>query len=324
MKNLIYFTLTLFLCSCSTTYLLNSEDESFDSLTKITSLDNKTFSVSGGHNAKNLVFLKMEDGSEGFTNIYLKDNVLNKAITQKTSGNGFNRAPDYCVQNNKIAFQKWDKSNLNFDIYYMDANKGKAITQVTYTDQNEGNPSWSNDGDKIVFEKGSIPSRFISLKNNKISDIKITENEIWVKNIKTSELSMLGEGSMPTFSPDGKHIAFIKFVLNKNKSSETGTLWIMDVDGGSPKQLTDSNLGYARSPSWSANSKSLVFDLEKPGKLSDPNIYTIDIDGDKLTQHTFNESNDFNPHWSNDNYIYFSSDRGEKQYMYNIFRFKVK
>ena len=157
-----------------------------------------------------------------------------------------------------------------------------------------------------------------------MSDIKITENEIWVKNIKTGELSMLGEGSMPVFSPDGKFIAFIKYELNKKKTAQTGTLWIMDIDGGSPKQLTDSSLGYTTSPSWSPNSKSLVFDLEKPGKPSDPNIFTITIDGDNIVQHTFNESNDFNPHWSTDNYIYFSSDRGEAEFDFKIFRFKIQ
>ena len=78
----------------------------------------------------------------------------------------------------------------------------------------------------------------------------------------------------------------------------------MDTEGGSPKQLTNSDLGYAIQPSWSPDGKSLVFTLEKNGKQSDPNIYTIDVTGDNLTQHTKNESYDYSPSWTSDNFIY--------------------
>ena len=138
---------------------------------------------------------------------------------------------------------------------------------------------------------------------------------------------MIGQGSYPKISPNGNQIAFIKYELNKRKTYETGTLWIMDLEGGSPKQLTNSDLGYAFQPSWNPDGNSLVFALYKVtkqrGKESDPNIYTIDISGDNLKQHTTNESADFWPSWSADNFIYFTSDRGGKKKEYQIFRFKV-
>lgn len=316
--------LTLIMSSCSTsTYLLTSEGESFDALSKITDSDRPCIYPNGGDDNMNIVFSSREN--DGSYNIYLKDNVLSKAIIKKTSGENFNLSPNYCDSNKKIVFQYFDKTN--FDIYYVDAFKGKAITQITYTDENEYNPSWSKDGKFIIFEKGSPPKFYIKVTKNtaqaaQYTGLTVTKNQIWLKNIETGEIKMLGEGSFPTISPDGTEIAFVKYDLNKKKTKETGTIWIMSIEGDSPKQLTDNQIGYATHPNWSPDGEKIVFNLTKNNKI-DSDIYTINIDGENLKQHTTNESNDFSPYWSNDNFIYFSSDRGTKKGNYQIWRFKI-
>lgn len=308
-------------CSSTKTYLLTSEGESFDSLTKITDNARPSIDPHGGDLNKNLVFSGQEN--DGTYNIYLKDNVLSKAIIKKTSGNSFNLSPNYCSANNKIVFQYFD--NTNFDIYYVDAYGGKAITQITNTDENEYNPSWSKDGKRIIFEKGGPPKLYIKVtqrtyKAARYSGISVTNNQIWLKNIETGELKMLGEGSFPSFSPDGNEIAFVKYEINKGK--EIGTIWTMSIDGDSPKQLTDNQMGYATQPNWNPSGDNIVFNLTK-NKETTSDIYSVSIDGENLRQHTTNESNDFSPYWSSDNYIYFSSDRGTKQGNYQIWRFKI-
>ncbi len=302
---------------------MTSEGESFDALSKITESEKPCIYPNGGDNSSNLVFSSKK--SDGGYNIYLKDNVLSKAVIQKTSGNNFNLAPNFCPANNKIVFQYFDKTN--FDIYYVDAFEGKAITQVTYTDENEYNPTWSRDGKLVIFEKGSAPKVYISVTKNTAlaalySGFTVTKNQIWMKNLETGELKMLGEGSFPVISPDGKRIAYVKYDLNKNKTSETGTLWIMSIDGDSPKQLTNNQAGYATHPNWSPNGEKIVFQLTKNNK-PDSDIYSINTNGENLKQHTTNESDDFSPYWSSDNFIYFSSDRGAKKGEYQIWRFKM-
>jgi len=314
----------IIISSCSPkTYLLTSQGESFDALTKITDGDKPCIYPNGGDEGKNLVFSARE--TDGNYNIYLKDNVLAKAIIKKTSGNNFNLSPDFCSSNGKIVFQYFD--NTNFDIYYVDAYSGKAISQITNTDENEYNPSWSSDGKFIIYEKGSPPKLYIKTTKNTISaalytGIIVTKNQIWLKNTETGELKMLGEGSFPSISPNGKEIAYVKYDLNKKKSEETGTIWIMSINGESPKQLTDSQLGYSTKPSWSPDGKNLIFNLTKNNKV-DSDIYSIRTDGENLKQHTTNESEDFAPYWSKDNFIYFSSDRGTKKGDYQVWRFKI-
>lgn len=324
-KDVIYgLIIILLISSCSSSlYLITSEGESFDALSKITDGDNPCINPNGGDSSTNIVFSSL--GNDGSYNIYMKDNVLSKAIIKKTDGANFNLSPNYCKANGKIVFQYFDKTN--FDIYYIDAFKGKAITQVTYTDQNEYNPTWSKDGKLIIFEKGAPPKVFIKVKQStekaaKYTGIAVTKNQIWLKNIETGELKMLGEGSFPVISPDMKKIAYVKYDLNKQKTEEKGTIWIMSINGDSPKQLTNNQVGYATSPNWSPESTKLVFHLTKNNK-QDADIYTINIDGENLKQHTTNKSNDFSPYWSSDNCIYFSSDRGSKKGDFQIWRFKM-
>jgi len=319
------------LYSC-VTYQMVSQGESFDALTKITDSKKICAFPNGGSNGKNLVFSAQDDG--GAYNIYMKDNVLSSALIQKTSGSNYNICPNYCPSKDLIAFQYF--TGTNFDIYYINASKGKAITQVTSTDDNEYNPCFSSDGKMIAYEKGSSPKYYIKYTtSNKATvyakGIKITENQIWIKNFETGELKMIGQGSYPRFSPDNSKIAFVKYELNKSKTAETGTICIMSIDGENQVQITGKDLGYATWPNWSPDGKYIVFQLTKSNRSgseefsseANSDIYTINIDGENLKQHTVNKSNDWAPFWSSDNFIYFTSDRGAKSGEYQIWRFKI-
>ena len=335
MKKIFLFLIVLVslgFSSCMTSYLMVSQGESFDALTKITDSKKVCAYPNGGDNGKNLVFSAQDDG--GAYNIYMKDNVLSSSLIQKTTGSNFNMCPNYCAVTDQIAFQYL--TNTNFDIYYINASKGKAITQVTSTDENEYNPCFSHDGKMIAFEKGATPKYFLKHTTTNratvyVKGIKITENQIWIKNFVTGELKMIGQGSYPKFSPDDSKIVFVKYELNKSKTAETGTICIMSLDGENQVQITNKDLGYATWPNWSPDGKNIVFQLTKTNNSNsgfetiteNSDIYTIGIDGENLKQHTVNKSNDFAPYWTTDNYIYFTSDRGSKQGAYQIWRFKI-
>ncbi len=314
---LIFYSLYM-MCSCTEkAYLMTADGEQFDALTQITEGDKACSYPQGGDFGTNLVFVTRE--ADGHYNICMKEDVLKKAYLQKTDGSNYNVAPQYCSSNDKIVFQYYDKNN--FDIYYIEANKGKAITQVTNTDENEYNPAWSPDGNNIVFEKGGTPRSY--LQTNSQNQMSVTKNQIWMKSIKSNELKMLGEGSFPKISNDGKNIVFVKYEFDKKKDKVQGTIWTMTVEGEAPKQITNISLGYATHPNWSPDGKNVIFQLTKANK-ADSDIYTIDTNGENLTQYTSNKSNDFAPYWSIDDYVYFASDRKSQAKKYQIWRFKIK
>ena len=96
----------------------------------------------------------------------------------------------------------------------------------------------------------------------------------------------------------------------------------MDLDGGNQVQITDAKKGYAFNPCWSPDGKHIIFDAYKKDK-KDTDLYIIDIDGNNLVQLTVNKSYDGQPYWSQDGFVYFVSDRGNKKENYQIWRFKL-
>lgn len=100
----------------------------------------------------------------------------------------------------------------------------------------------------------------------------------------------------PRWSPDGKKIAFIRY-MNKEKmySSE---LFIMNADGTDPQRLTHNNFseGY---PSWSPDGQHIAFKSSRSGNRE---VYIIEVATRAVTQLTFAEDHQGStaPDWSPD------------------------
>lgn len=180
------------LTSCVTTsfFETTSTGEVFTSLTRITESPDAV-SPFGGDNNGPLFFAYQADG-HGQCNIYKKDNPLASSLTQVTSVE-FAWFPTYNSVIDKIAF------SMDNDIYTMPATKGKALTQVTNTnDCKENHPCFSPDGEYLVYDRiqrSLFQGQYYYWNSN---------SEIWVRNMKTGENTLLGKGWTPSFSPDGQ------------------------------------------------------------------------------------------------------------------------
>lgn len=296
-------------------------DESLQSLTKITDSDEPIMNPFGGNDGKNLYFTCKD--KKGFWNIFMRENPMSQAMTQRTNGNNRNFSPVYNPILDKIAFRCQMDGNNTSDIYMM-GSTSKAMSPITESSNAfEDNPSFSPNGEWLAYDKCTY-SKFKSYSWNIFfgisSNTTIVENsEIWIKNLKTGELILLCGGYQPRFSPDGKHIAYVKYAADAKSTS----IWLMKADGSEPMQITDAKKGYAMYPCWSPDGKKLVFQSFKKDK-KDNDLYVIDIDGNNLTQITKNKSSDCQPYWSNDGHIYFCSDRGGNEGNYQIWRFKAE
>lgn len=131
------------------------------------------------------------------------------------------------------------------------------------------------------------------------STIVVENSEIWLRNLKTGENVLLGNGYQPCFSSDGKRIAYVKY----SSEAKSTSIWIMNIDGSEQVQLTDAKKGFALNPRWSPDGTRLVFQSSKKDK-KDADLYVIDVDGNNLTQLTINKSYDGQPYWTTDGYIY--------------------
>ena len=93
-----------------------------------------------------------------------------------------------------------------------------------------------------------------------------------------TRMARIGRASSPSFSPDGKRMAFV------SDSSGIPQVWIAPVEGGAPTQVTKSDDPIGR-VSWSPNGDWLVFSLA-PGGGMNAQIYIVHPDGTGLRRLT--------------------------------------
>lgn len=326
MKRLLFFTFLAAISMSSNAkkkYAITMTGENLATLTQVTDNAEPCLDPFGGDNGSALFFSVREN--KRYYNLYKKDNPFSAAMSQKTSGKNNNRNPCYNPETGKIAFSCMQDGSSTSDIFTMFDNKGKALSQITEsTDAYEENPSFNKDGNLIVYNK--IQLSFYRKANWSMfffgfggSTVVVENSEIWLRNVKTGENVLLGNGYQPCFSPDGTKIAYVKY----SSDAKSTSIWVMNVDGSEQIQITDAKKGFALHPRWSPDGTRLIFQSSKKDK-KDADLYVINADGNNLTQLTINKSYDGQPYWTKDGYIYFVSDRGNDPGNYQIWRFKYE
>lgn len=309
-------------CLAKKKFAITAGNENLTALTKVTDREEPCITPFGGDNGMNLFFAVCEN--KRYYNIYMKENVFSASISQKTSGKNKNYAPFYSKALNKIVFRCQNDGMSTSDIFMMNANQGKTLSQITETSNAyENNPCVNPEGTILIYDKQSyslVTSYDIwgALLGLGWSSSIVESSEILTRNLKTGENTLICDGYQPTFSPDGKKVAYVKY----SGDAKSCSIWIMNVDGTEQTQLTDAKKGYAFYPRWSPNGKRIVFQSTRKDK-KDADLYIINVDGENLIQLTQNKSYDGSSYWTKDNYIYFVSDRGNAKGNYQIWRFKA-
>ena len=104
-----------------------------------------------------------------------------------------------------------------------------------------------------------------------------------------------GDDKYPSWSPDGKQIAF------SSKRDGNYEIYVMDADGGNLQNLTN-NPNHDVSPSWSPDGKRIAFSSNRDNRKGNFifEIYVMDADGGNQLNLTNNPFNDQSPSWSPD------------------------
>ena len=113
----------------------------------------------------------------------------------------------------------------------------------------------------------------------------------------------------PSWSPDGKHIAYVSYEERRPR------VYIQEVSTGQ-RQVVSSYPGLNGAPVWSPNGREIALVLSKDGN---PDIYVMDVASKNIRRITKSAAIDTEPTWSpNGRQLVFTSDRGGTPQLYRI------
>jgi Tol biopolymer transport system component len=138
------------------------------------------------------------------------------------------------------------------DVFVMDAD-GHDPHQVTreWEGLMSGQPTWSPDGGEIAFVRGEsvatvVPSRF---------------GDLLVMSADGSDMRRLVRRpvSDPDWSPDGSAIVYTRGDNLASRDRVYMDLYVVDVAGGTPRQLTRTAGVFETAPAWSPDGSRIAF-----------------------------------------------------------------
>jgi len=135
---------------------------------------------------------------------------------------------------------------------------------------------------------------------------------------KTTLLAHVGDFVRSTaWSPDGETIVFMR-----GGSVAGGSIWVIDADGSSLRQLTEYEFGSCLgAPSWSPDGSRIAFSMSPDCTAEElrSDIYVMRNDGSNFTRLTDGMGNYWNPVWSpRKDRIAFNHSRGSESWIYVI------
>jgi TolB protein len=204
------------------------------------------------------IYLSMNEGGRKHLFAYHPQSL---PFTRLTNGAWDDINPSISPDGNRLAFAS-NRYGI-WDIYILDLTTGK-VGKITDTRAYEAAPSWSPDGQWLVYES------YMPIENgesNSMVDSSIYSDsnlDIFIQQVSSGE-AMAGEtvrltnhpsaDFSPTWSPTGRHIAFVSDRSGENE------IWLADLDNIDNRfqNFSRNPTAFDENPAWSPDGKYLAW-----------------------------------------------------------------
>lgn len=235
--------------------------------------------------------------------VNLDDGEVKRLTYTEQCGGCFNLQPMWSPDGSRVAFTS--NRGGDFDIYVM---KSDGSDQRRLTDMvgRESSPAWSPRGNSIAFVNGG-DTTFAGMVNS----TECNHPNIYLVSADGGlpvKLTDKGANTDPSWSPDGKRIAFTS---DRDGDYE---IYLLDVGGDRLVQLTHNDGADDVDPSWSPDGVSIAYGrgyarrdfCRMEGIIENPlapdatawgaDLYVVGVDGSGLKRLTF-DGNNSDPAW---------------------------
>lgn len=183
------------------------------------------------------------------------ENLAQGEAIQITDGEIDAVSPTWSPRNDQILFQR--RSEATADSIFSVGPLGTPAPRMIV--ERGSSPSFGGDGSQFVYAFG---------------------RQIWIADADGSNQRLI-EGMpespgfappVPSLSPDGSLVAFVH-----GEAGPAGEIWVISVDGGQARRLTDhaSTASVAGSPSWSADGRYIVYSA---GGFGAQHLWRVDVE----------------------------------------------
>ncbi|MFQ5511072.1 MAG: prolyl oligopeptidase family serine peptidase [Candidatus Krumholzibacteriia bacterium] len=137
-------------------------------------------------------------------------------------------------------------------LFVLPADGGTPRQLTTGEFHHRGPPSWTPDGEALVFSANRHDDWEYDPLNSEVYEVSVVDGSI------KALTGRAGPDASPVVSPDGKRIAYVGFD-DRQQGYQVRGLYVMNRDGGGAALLTGSLDRSVRQPAWGRDGKGVYF-----------------------------------------------------------------